>query len=140
MTASLPVLSRETVRLLDRLSIEKCGIPGVVLMENAGRGAAELLHALAPRAAVAIVCGKGNNAGDGFVIARHLANRGASVDVFLLSPSLSGDAAANLAPLRKMSRLKNSGIRLIPAARSSAPWANASRRARPQGGSRMAGG
>lgn len=109
----------------DRAAISGLGIPGLALMENAGRAFVDILAERVGEVrgrSVAVVCGKGNNGGDGFVIARHLANRGASVDVFLLSPSLSGDAAANLAPLRKMSRLKNSGIRLIPAARLSPPW------------------
>ena len=72
-------LSRDEVRELDRRAIEGFGVPGVVLMENAGRGCAELLMRLNPeRQPVVILCGPGNNGGDGFVIARHLDNRGRS--------------------------------------------------------------
>jgi NAD(P)H-hydrate epimerase len=86
-------LSRDEVREVDRRAIAECGMSGLVLMENAGRGCVDLLCQLGCRGPVAIVCGKGNNGGDGFVIARHLA-----VKVLLLaSPAeLEGDAAANL--------------------------------------------
>lgn len=68
-------LSRAEVRELDRRAINAFGVPGVVLMENAGRGAAELLMQLNPkRQQVLILCGPGNNGGDGFVMARHLEN------------------------------------------------------------------
>ncbi|MBM3979758.1 MAG: NAD(P)H-hydrate epimerase [Planctomycetes bacterium] len=75
-------LTRAEVRELDRRAIDGFGVPGLVLMENAGRGCAELLMRLNPdRAPVAILCGPGNNGGDGFVIARHLDNAGWPVDV-----------------------------------------------------------
>jgi NAD(P)H-hydrate epimerase len=95
-------LSRDTVRDVDRRAIEEYGLPGIVLMENAGRGAAELLLQLGCRGRVAICAGKGNNAGDGFVIARHLENRGIDVAVWLFGnpDDLRGDAAVNLAVLR----------------------------------------
>src|SRR5205823_3187916 len=68
-------LTRAQVRELDRRAIHEYGVPGVVLMENAGRGAAELLVRLNPeRQRVLILCGPGNNGGDGFVMARHLQN------------------------------------------------------------------
>jgi NAD(P)H-hydrate epimerase len=88
-------LTRAEVRDIDRRAIEDYGLPGIVLMENAGRGAAELLHQIAPRATVAIVCGKGNNAGDGFVIARHLENLGHAARLLLACDpaALRGDAA-----------------------------------------------
>lgn len=97
-------LSRDEVRDLDRTAIEKIGIPGVVLMENAGRGAAELLMALGVHAAVSICCGKGNNGGDGYVIARHLANAGYSVRVFVFAPedAIQGDAAINLHVVKQL--------------------------------------
>jgi NAD(P)H-hydrate epimerase len=90
-------LSREEVRMLDRRAIEEFGVPGVVLMENAGRGTAELLLSLGIHRKVVICCGKGNNGGDGFVIARHLDNRGTPVRVLLFArpEDLSGDAAVN---------------------------------------------
>jgi NAD(P)H-hydrate epimerase len=81
-------LSRDEVRELDRRAIQEYGVPGVVLMENAGRGAAELLLRLNPeRERVLILCGPGNNGGDGFVIARHLQNAGVDVDVWLSAPT-----------------------------------------------------
>ena len=88
-------LTRAEVREIDRRASDAYGLPGIVLMENAGRGAAELLHTIAPGATVAIVCGKGNNAGDGFVIARHLENLGHAVRLLLAGESgeLRGDAA-----------------------------------------------
>lgn len=91
-------LSRSEVRELDRRAIEAFGVPGVVLMENAGRGAAELLMRLNPeRRPVVILCGPGNNGGDGFVIARHLDNAGWPVKAWLVADAakLSGDAAVN---------------------------------------------
>jgi NAD(P)H-hydrate epimerase len=90
-------LSRAAVRELDRRAIEDYGVPGVVLMENAGRGVAELLLALGVGGPVAICCGKGNNGGDGFVIARHLDARGVAIRILLFAdPSaLTGDAAVN---------------------------------------------
>ena len=70
-------LSRAAVRELDRRAIHEFGVPGVVLMENAGRGAAELLCASTRSGSrVLILCGPGNNGGDGFVMARHLENPG----------------------------------------------------------------
>jgi NAD(P)H-hydrate epimerase len=91
------MLSREEVRALDRRAIEEWGLPGVVLMENAGRGTAELLLALGAQGRVVVCCGKGNNGGDGFVIARHLDNRGVPVRVLLFArpEDLHGDAAVN---------------------------------------------
>ncbi len=90
-------LSREEVRALDRRAIEEYGVPGVVLMENAGRGTAELLLSLGVRGPVVVCCGKGNNGGDGFVIARHLDNHHVQVQVLLFVPAeeLVGDAAIN---------------------------------------------
>ena len=68
-------LTREQVRALDRRAIDEQGVPGVVLMENAGRGVAELIRRERSVAGldVRVVCGAGQNGGDGFVIARHLA-------------------------------------------------------------------
>jgi NAD(P)H-hydrate epimerase len=90
-------LTRDQVRSIDRRAIDEFGMSGLVLMENAGRGCVEVLATLGCRGPVGIVCGKGNNAGDGFVMARHLDLRGVAVQVLLLGPpgDLSGDAAAN---------------------------------------------
>src|SRR5262249_6027018 len=96
-------LSRAEVRELDRRAIEEFGLPGVVLMENAGRGAAEVLLRLGARGPVVVCCGKGNNGGDGFVIARHLDNHGVPVRVLLFADpaGLTGDAAVNHRVLAK---------------------------------------
>ena len=96
-------LSREEVREVDRRAVEEYGMTGLVLMENAGRGCVDVLLKLGSRGPVTIVCGKGNNAGDGFVIARHLDLHGIPVRVVLLGApgELRGDAAANYAILAK---------------------------------------
>jgi NAD(P)H-hydrate epimerase len=85
-------------RALDEWTISERGIPGVELMERAGAGLADLVDELAPAGRVAVVCGKGNNGGDGLVAARVLRSRGRGVDVLLLGDpgELRGDAAANL--------------------------------------------
>ncbi len=90
-------LSRDEARALDRRAIEECGIPGAVLMENAGRNMAELLRTLGIRGTVVICCGPGNNGGDGFVMARHLDNAGIQVRVLLFArpEKLTGDTALN---------------------------------------------
>src|SRR5437016_5981319 len=90
-------LSREEVRSLDRRAIDEFGIPGIVLMENAGRGTTAILMALGIPGPVTICCGKGNNGGDGFVIARHLGIAGFACHVLLFArpEDLSGDAATN---------------------------------------------
>ena len=90
-------LLRAEVRDVDRRAIEDFGLPGIVLMENAGRNAAALLHEMVPGASIAIACGKGNNAGDGFVMARHLENLGHDVRILLAADPADhrGDAATN---------------------------------------------
>src|SRR3954451_22068020 len=91
-------LTRDEVRELDRRAIEGFGVPGIVLMENAGRGCAELLMRLTPaRQPTVILCGPGNNGGDGFVIARHLDNHGWRVTVLFFTNRIpeTGDAAVN---------------------------------------------
>lgn len=94
------VLSRDQIRAFDRHAIETCRVPGLVLMENAGRGAADVIaeSATADNGLVLIVCGAGNNGGDGLVVARHLASRGLTVAVWFVSnlEKVSGDARANL--------------------------------------------
>lgn len=96
-------LTRAQVRDVDRRAIADYGMTGLVLMENAGRGVAELLQSLSISGPVVICCGKGNNAGDGFVVARHLENAGIEVKVLLVTrgDSFAGDAAANLTVLRR---------------------------------------
>jgi hydroxyethylthiazole kinase-like uncharacterized protein yjeF len=96
-------LTREQSRQLDRRAVDEYGIASLVLMENAGRGTVDVLDRVGIAGPVVVLCGKGNNAGDGFVIARHLEIRGHACQVLLLfTPSeLSGDAATNFAILEK---------------------------------------
>ena len=94
------VLSREQMRAFDRLAIDECRVPGIVLMENAGRGAAELIHRrrhFGALARICVVCGPGNNGGDGYVVARRLKTLGREVLVLSAVPlaQLQGDAAVN---------------------------------------------
>ena len=103
------VLTREEMRELDRKAIEEYKIPGIILMENAGRNVAdEVLNMLddPQQTKVAILCGKGNNGGDGFVVARHLHNHSISVYVFLVAKISDilkdGDAGTNLQILLNM--------------------------------------
>jgi len=93
-----PLYDAEGMRAVDRWAIEERGVPSLELMEAAGRAVAEAVGELAPEGPVRVVCGKGNNAGDGLVAARHLAEAGFEVEALLLWPAaeLSGDAAANL--------------------------------------------
>lgn len=97
------VLTREQVRDVDRIAISEYGMPGIALMENAGRNTAALLRSLGISGRVVICCGKGNNAGDGFVIARHLENAGIDVRVLICVPTdtLTGDAAINFRILER---------------------------------------
>jgi NAD(P)H-hydrate epimerase len=90
-------LTRREVRDVDRRAVAEYGLAGIVLMENAGRGAAELLVQLGVAGRVVVCAGKGNNGGDGFVIARHLEIRGiaTTVLVFCAPADLTGDAATN---------------------------------------------
>lgn len=97
-----PVLSREEARAFDQSWIGR-GVPGLVLMENAGRGAADRIIAQVLGGDVAsqrvvVLCGPGNNGGDGLVVARHLFARGVRVRVCLLQPpeTYTGDALVNL--------------------------------------------
>ncbi|HEV7771152.1 MAG TPA: NAD(P)H-hydrate dehydratase [Solirubrobacterales bacterium] len=93
-----PLLGAGEMRAIDRWAIEERGVPSLELMEAAGRAVAEAVAELAPEDPVRVVCGKGNNAGDGLVAARLLAETGFEVEALLLWPAaeLSGDAAANL--------------------------------------------
>ena len=93
-----PIFDSAQQRALDEWAITDQGIPGLELMERAGSGLAELVSGRVPAGPVAVVCGKGNNGGDGLVCARRLRERGREVVVLLLGASddLRGDARANL--------------------------------------------
>ncbi len=90
-------LSAEESRNVDWLAKSQGHIMGIVLMENAGRGIADILLAENPKGKVVICCGRGNNGGDGFVIARHLNAAGVDVQVLLFADpkELMGDACMN---------------------------------------------
>jgi NAD(P)H-hydrate epimerase len=98
------LLTRDQARALDQRAMQELGIPGVVLMENAGRGMAELLRSLGAAGPVVICCGPGNNGGDGFVIARHLDIAGVPVRVLFFGrpESLAGDAVVNFQVLQRI--------------------------------------
>lgn len=99
------VLTREQVRRVDQLAIERYGLSGLVLMENAGRGAAEIIRDAYPDASRAyIVCGTGNNGGDGCVIARHLHNAGWSVRLMIAGDAsrMTSDTKTNFAIAKAM--------------------------------------
>jgi hydroxyethylthiazole kinase-like uncharacterized protein yjeF len=101
------VMTRDEVRAFDAWAINTLGIPGVVLMENAGRSCAELIEDKLEDVAeqkVCIFCGTGNNGGDGYVIARHLINHGIKVTVVLCGDrsKIKGDAKTNLDILEQM--------------------------------------
>jgi hydroxyethylthiazole kinase-like uncharacterized protein yjeF len=103
----MKVATAEEMQELDRKAIETYRIPGIVLMENAGRGAAEVISRTFPdfhRKKFAIIAGKGNNGGDGFVIARYLLNKGVLVRVYLLTDpkGLRGDAETNFHVFHRM--------------------------------------
>src|SRR5262247_3295644 len=96
-------LSAAEAREIDRRAIDEFGMHSLVLMENAGRGCADVLERLGIHGLVVVMCGKGNNGGDGFVVARHLELRGHAVRVVLCAKpeELKGDAAANWAILER---------------------------------------
>jgi hydroxyethylthiazole kinase-like uncharacterized protein yjeF len=99
----MKVLTAAEMREVDRLTSERYGVPSLQLMEAAGSRVADACHntihsATTPRSKIAVLCGKGNNGGDGLVAARHLQSLGAQVKVYLFSEprDLRGDAATNL--------------------------------------------
>src|SRR5918999_2372276 len=101
------VLNAAQMREADRRTIEEIGIPSLVLMENAGRqvvAAIEAVHGELLERRVAVLCGHGNNGGDGFVVARTLLQRGVSVSVFLVGrvADVRGDARTNLEILGRL--------------------------------------
>lgn len=104
---SCRIMSRDEVRAVDRWAIDEIGIPGVVLMENAGRSCAELVQEKLKGLAnpkVCLFCGTGNNGGDGYVIARHLRNVGFGVTVVVCGrrEKIAGDARINLDVLERL--------------------------------------
>ena len=100
----MKIVTSAEMREIDRVTSERFGVPSLTLMENAGTAVAEFTPAHYPEARrIAIVCGKGNNGGDGFVAARKLADAGREVDTILLADpaELRGDAAEMFRKLRR---------------------------------------
>jgi NAD(P)H-hydrate epimerase len=93
-----PLPDAREQRSLDEWAIGEQGIPGLQLMERAGSGLAEVVASHIPSGRIVVVCGKGNNGGDGLVVARVLRERGREVDVMLVGSAeeLRGDARTNL--------------------------------------------
>ena len=93
-----PLYDAAGMRSVDRWTIEECGVPSLELMEAAGAAVASAVSELTPDGPIRVICGKGNNGGDGLVAARHLAATGYEVDALLLWPAdeLSDDARASL--------------------------------------------
>ncbi len=101
------VLNTQQMREADRRTIDEIGIPSIVLMENAGRQAVAAMEAAFDDLAtshVGVLCGRGNNGGDGFVVARTLIQRGVETSVFLLGSvaEVRGDARVNLEVLGRI--------------------------------------
>ncbi len=109
----MEIVTAAEIQAMDRATIHEFGLPGRVLMENAARGAVrgwiQFFGDPAHRR-IGVLAGRGNNGGDGFVMARYLAQKGAEVTVFLLAAAdqIAGDAAANLALLAPL------GVPVIP--------------------------
>src|SRR3954465_10624678 len=96
------VLNTQQMREADRQTIDEVGIPSVVLMENAGRQAVAAMEAAFEDLAsskVGVLCGRGNNGGDGFVVARTLAQRGIEAIVFLLGSAAARGGGARPHPV-----------------------------------------
>lgn len=104
----MKLVTSTEMRNIDNTAINKYFIPGIVLMENAGLAVvhkiAEIFENNLAGKRIMVFCGKGNNGGDGMVIARHLINKGVEVKVYLLSSpaEIKGDAAVNLTILQSM--------------------------------------
>src|SRR5256712_1868933 len=103
----MKILTPEQIREVDRLTTEKYGIPSLILMEDAGMRVAEVLEDQFENLddlTIAILCGKGNNGGDGFVVARQLVQKGCFPFVFLFAAEedVKGDAKTNLNILKAL--------------------------------------
>ncbi|MBF0259543.1 MAG: hypothetical protein HQK62_12005, partial [Desulfamplus sp.] len=123
------LVTAKQMQAIDKAAIELFGIPGQVLMENAGRGAVDMLLNTFPdihSRRVCILAGRGNNGGDAFVMARYLMEKEIEVNTFLLSSreKVTGDARANLTLLEKLAAANTMGpLAIIDKANSKAPLA-----------------
>ncbi len=99
------IVLNEEMKKIDKIAIEEYGMPGIILMENAGICVVEeILKSDTQGSRYSIICGRGNNGGDGFVIARHLFNKGYNIKVFIIGSSqdIKGDALTNFNILKKL--------------------------------------
>ena len=108
----MKILTAAEMREVDRLTTKRYGVPSLTLMENAGKSVADFIASRFPdfkRRRIIVLCGKGNNGGDGFVAARHLLKMGAKVQAYLVGDprEVKGDAATNL------NRWKKAGGKLL---------------------------
>ena len=95
----MKVVTAQEMRKIDQQTIEQVGIPGAVLMEHAGTAVVRAIRQHFPECRrISVIVGKGNNGGDGLVVARQLAHAGQPIQIFLVSPpeSFAGDALTNL--------------------------------------------
>lgn len=104
------ILNKEQMQEADRITISEYGVPSIVLMENAALSVLKVIEEKYPVNDICILCGKGNNGGDGLAVAKHLFNQGYDVKVFLFSKlnELKGDPKINLSICQKM------GITIVP--------------------------
>ncbi|MBZ0166997.1 MAG: NAD(P)H-hydrate epimerase [Candidatus Omnitrophica bacterium] len=118
-------VTTKQIQKLDEVAIKTFGIPSVVLMENAGRAVFTELGKPGKLPRVAVLCGTGNNAGDGFVVARHLVNAGVRTDVIMLgaATALKADALLNYqlyrrlrCPVHAVKRVTSKTVAMISAA------------------------
>lgn len=110
------LLSAEEMMQCDGIAARSFGIPGLLLMENAGLGVARWIQQRfsLENKTIVVFCGKGNNGGDGLVAARHLTNTPARIEVLLLDTPARGDAGVNAAILRKIARNAPDRISIRP--------------------------
>jgi hydroxyethylthiazole kinase-like uncharacterized protein yjeF len=111
-------ITPEKMREADRRAQEEFGIPATILMENAGRAISQAAIEMLPdkrEAKIIVVCGRGNNGGDGFVAARHLMNNGIDVSIFLMADTkeLRGEARDNYHRAEKIAKTMGKDIKAL---------------------------
>src|SRR6185503_4113445 len=126
----MKILSAAEIRDVDRLTTERYGVPSLTLMENAASStvaATENKFGAVSDKRVLVICGRGNNGGDGAAIARLLHNKGAAVDVLLLGrvEDSSGDAKTNFDAARDIASTSSIGFRFLEIATKEQFWAEA---------------
>ena len=115
----IPLFSISQIREADSFAINQLGIPGIALMENASISIYNIVkekYSPGSHSSIGFVCGKGNNGGDGFAVARHFVNEGFRVKVIYIGPEeeLSEDALINFSILKNLSKDNSSLIIISP--------------------------